>query len=98
MPVGGGALAKLKPGLSPISGGAVARFTNFPEETVRRHLRALVNRGDLVRTKAGYDLNMDNHQLVRRWLDFQTGSKASTRQLVWKMTLGSVIVDRSHSV
>jgi hypothetical protein len=81
----GGALAPLRPGLSPVSGCDVARFTGLPEETARRHIRALVDMGAVVRNKQGYDVNLDNHYLLSRWEVLQDRSNTSTRQFVSKL-------------
>ena len=85
MPPNGGALAPFRPGLSPVSGGAVARFTGIPEETARRHIRALVDIGAIVRNKQGYDVNLANPYVVSRWEELQVRSNSSARQFVSKL-------------
>ena len=87
-------LSVLHPGASPVSGGAVARFTSLPEETVRRHIRKLVILGYLVRIGDGYDFNPANQILVGRWSDFQAQSCTSTRQFIWKLASSGIIVGR----
>lgn len=85
-------LSVLHPGASPVSGGAVARFTSLPEETVRRHIRKLVDQGYLVRIGDGYDFNPDNPIFVGRWSAFQAQSYTSTRQFIWKLASSGIIV------
>lgn len=84
MPGDVGGLAHLKPRIAPVSGGAVVRFTGLPEETVRRHLRRLVDMGDVIRTPQGYDVNLGNPDLVVRWRAFQARTNISTRQFISK--------------
>jgi hypothetical protein len=85
-------LSVLRPGASPVSGGAVARFTDLPAETVRRHIRKLVDQGYLVRIEDGYDFNPGNLIFVARWSDFQAQSYTSTRQFIWKLASSGIIV------
>lgn len=85
MPPNGGALAPLRPGLSSVSGAAVARFTGLPEETARRHIHALVDIGAIVRDSQGYDVNLANPYVVRRWEELQVRTNTSTRQFISKL-------------
>ena len=92
VPAGGGRLAALEPRLGPVTIAELARFTRLDDETLRRHVDKLERAGAVVREHRGRDINLGDPALVARWLDFQSRTKISTSQLVWKFYLAGVIV------
>lgn len=78
--------------LQPVSGAAVARYTGLPDETVRRHLHQLGATATVIRNRDGYDVNLANPPMVRRWRQFQNRSNASTRQFIAKAKAAGLLV------
>ncbi|CAN5214113.1 hypothetical protein BH09PSE1_BH09PSE1_09510 [soil metagenome] len=73
-----------------VRGAAVADLVHLPEETVRRHLKQLVDAGVLSHDTGGYDVILDGDRLIA-WRDFQAQVKVSTRQFVWKLDAAGLI-------
>ena len=92
IPQDGGRLSELKPNLRPVSIAELARFTRLDDETIRRQIDRLEVTGAVTRREGGRDINLDDPALVARWLDFQSRTKISTSQLVWKLYIAGVIV------
>ncbi len=90
MPAGGGVLAVLGPTFGPVRGAAVAARLCLPEETVRRHLKQLVDAGYLCRVVGGYDVVHDADS-VPVWRNFQKRTEANARQLIWRLTTTGVV-------
>ena len=90
MPVGAGALAVLRPTFGPVRSSTVSARLGLPEETVRRHLKRLVEIGFLCRTSRGYDIVHDGATLPA-WRLYQKRSQANARQLIWRLTTTGVI-------
>jgi hypothetical protein len=70
--------------LGPVRGAAVADLVHLPEETVRRHLKQLVDAGVLSHDIHGYDVVLDDARLLV-WREVQLQVKVSTKQFVWKL-------------
>lgn len=90
MPARGGALAVLEPTFGPVRGTAVAACLDLPEETVRRHLKQLVEAGYLCRVRGGYDVVHDA-KTEPVWRTFQKRAEANARQLIWRLTTTGVV-------
>lgn len=90
MPARGGALAVLGPTFGPVRGSAVAARLGLPEETVRRHLKQLVEAGYLCRVRGGYDVVHDA-EMEAVWRTFQKRAQANARQLIWRLTTTGVV-------
>jgi DNA-binding transcriptional ArsR family regulator len=90
MPARGGALSVLGPTFGPVRGSVAAARLGLPEETVRRHLRQLVEAGYLCRGPRGYDVVHDANS-VPVWRMFQKRAQANARQLVWRLTTTGVV-------
>lgn len=91
IPRDGGRLAAWKPHLGPVTIAELSRFTRLDDETIRRQVDRLEAVGAVTRTEGGRDINFSDPNLVGRWLDFQSRTKISTSQLVWKLYLAGVI-------
>jgi len=91
MPEDGGRLAAWKPHLGPVTIAELSRFTRLDDETIRRQGDRLEAVGAVTRSEEGRDINLSDPNLVSRWLDFQSRTKISTSQLVWKLYLAGVI-------
>ncbi len=74
----------------PVRGAAVAAQLGLPEETVRRHLKQLVEAGYLSRGPQGFDVVLDARSLPV-WRLFQKRVQANARQLVWRLTSTGVV-------
>lgn len=99
MPKGGGRLAGWEPNLGPVTIAQLSRFVRLDDETVRRQVHRLDRMGAVTRSPAGSDINLSDPVRVARWLDFQSRTKISTRQLVWKLYRAGVIVrDPAHGL
>lgn len=90
MPARGGALSVLNPTFGPLRGVEIAVRAGLPEETVRRHLKRLVETGRLARGPDGYDVALDADTLPL-WRLFQKRAQANARQLVWRLTTTGVV-------
>ena len=85
-----GALAMPGATFGPVRGAAVAAQVGLPEETVRRHLKQLVEAGYLSRGPQGFDVVLDERSLPV-WRLFQKRVQANARQLVWRLTSTGVV-------
>ena len=90
MPARGGALAVLGPTFGAVRGAAIATRLDLPEETVRRHLKQLVEAGYLCRGVGGYDVVHDADS-APVWRNFQKRAEANARQLIWRLTTTGVV-------
>ncbi|TPW02342.1 MAG: hypothetical protein FD125_2107 [bacterium] len=91
MPARGGVLAALGPTFGPVRGAAVAARLGLPEETVRRHLKQLVEAGYLCRVRGGYDVVHDA-EMEPVWRTFEKRVQANARQLIWRLTTTGVVL------
>lgn len=69
----------------------LARDLDLPEETARRHLRALSDAGLIERTPDGFRPVTSDPELTSRWLTRQRLTATATRQLVWRMVATGLI-------
>ena len=90
MPARGGALSVLGPTFGAVRGAAIATRLDLPEETVRRHLKQLVEAGYLCRGVGGYDVVHDADS-APVWRNFQKRAEANARQLIWRLTTTGVV-------
>lgn len=90
IPARSGALAMKGATFGPVRGAAVAAQLGLPEETVRRHLKQLVEAGYLSRGPQGFDVVLDARSLPV-WRLFQKRVQANARQLVWRLTSTGVV-------
>ena len=90
MPARGGALSVLGPTFGAVRGAAIATCLDLPEETVRRHLKQLVEAGYLCRGAGGYDVVHDADS-APVWRNFQKRAEANARQLIWRLTTTGVV-------
>jgi len=89
-----GRLAPLNPPFGPVSVIEVAKAARMDDETVRRHLGQLEKAGLVIRVAGKRDINLPDQTLVANWLDFQSRTILGTQQLVRKLYVAGVIVDR----
>ncbi len=92
IPSDGGRLSSFRPNMAPVTIAELARFTRLDDETVRRQVDRLERAGTVTQSAGGRDINLDQPAVVAKWLNFQSRTKISTRQLVWKLYLAGVIV------
>ncbi len=90
MPARGGALSVLGPTFGAVRGAAIATRLDLSEETVRRHLKQLVEAGYLCRGVGGYDVVHDADS-APVWRNFQKRAEANARQLIWRLTTTGVV-------
>ncbi|WP_295173417.1 winged helix-turn-helix domain-containing protein [uncultured Brevundimonas sp.] len=89
-----GRLDPLNPPFGPVSVIEVAKAARMDDETVRRHLGQLERAGLVIRVAGKRDINLPDQTLVANWLDFQSRTILGTQQLVRKLYVAGVIVDR----
>ncbi|MEE2848982.1 MAG: winged helix-turn-helix domain-containing protein [Pseudomonadota bacterium] len=89
-----GRLGPLNPPFGPVSVIEVAKAARMDDETVRRHLGQLERAGLVIRVAGKRDINLPDQTLVTNWLDFQSRTILGTQQLVRKLYVAGVIVDR----
>jgi DNA-binding transcriptional ArsR family regulator len=89
-----GRLGPLNPPFGPVSVIEVAKAARMDDETVRRHLGQLEKAGLVIRVAGKRDINLPDQTLVANWLDFQSRTILGTQQLVRKLYVAGVIVDR----
>ena len=89
-----GRLGPLNPPFGPVSVIEVAKAARMDDETVRRHLGQLERAGLVIRVAGKRDINLPDQTLVANWLDFQSRTILGTQQLVRKLYVAGVIVDR----
>lgn len=88
----GGRIPVINATVGPVTVAELSRFTQLPDETVRRQVVRLETSGIVVRHREGRDIALEDPELLGRWNDFQNRTTVSTRQLVWKLFYAGVIV------
>lgn len=82
------------PGRAPVTVADLARFTGMPHETLRRQVLKLQTAGLVLREGHRCDLALTNPVVVGHWTEMRDQTMARADQLVGKLRLAGIIIDK----